>query len=113
MDRNKLIYISKLPQGPELIVQALCEQPPLSLSQLADHFEIRDLLATSGQNLTFMMSFLYYFGILTFAGHTTLGELAVTIPNLVVRKHYLERIKEVLLPEATQQNEAIRQVRHF
>jgi hypothetical protein len=113
MDRNKLVYIAKLPQGFELIVQALCEQTPLSLSQLADRFEITELLSTTDQNLTFMMSLLYYFGILTFAGHTQMGKLRLTIPNLVVKTLYVERLQEWLLPDSRSQQQMIQVVEHF
>jgi hypothetical protein len=46
-----------------------------------------------------MASFFYYFGILTMAGETDIGELVLKTPNLVTQGLYVERIREMLLPE--------------
>jgi len=45
----------------------------------------------------FIVSLLYYLGILTLNGETEFGELK--IPNLVVRKLYVELIFEMFLPK--------------
>ncbi len=46
----------------------------------------------------FLASLLYFFGVLTYSGRDPLGNLQLSIPNLVVRKLYIERIQEALLP---------------
>jgi len=56
----------------------------------------------------FVASLLYYFGILTLGSMTPFGELILTIPNLLIRKLYAERIKEMLLPEGKELNLARR-----
>ncbi len=105
MDRGKLTYISDLPSGEQVIVQALNEEPPLTLEQLAYGFGVEDMLYAP-KDVTFMISFLYFFGILTLAGENDEGELLFKIPNLVIRKLYVERLKERLLPQLTEQNQS-------
>jgi hypothetical protein len=108
MDRGKLTYISELPYGEQLIVQALNETSPLSLPLLANRFGVDEML-NAAKDTTFMVSLLYYLGILTLNGETAFGELRFKIPNLVVRKLYVERLGERLLPHK-QEREAIRLV---
>jgi len=71
-----------------------------ALTELADRFGIEDLLKVSQDN-QFMASLLDYFGVLTLAGETALGELQLPIPNLVVRKLYVESLLESFLPETS------------
>ena len=47
----------------------------------------------------------YYFGVLTLAGRNALGNLKLTIPNLVIRKLYVERLQEQLLPRYEDQEQ--------
>jgi len=105
MDRGKLTYISSLPSGEPVIVQALNENPPLSLTQLASGFGVEDMLYAI-KDTEFMVSLLYYFGILTLAGENEDGELVFKIPNLVIRKLYVEKLKQLLLPQLTDQNQS-------
>jgi hypothetical protein len=102
MDKGKLTYISDLPSGESVIVQALNEEPPLTLEQLAPGFGVADILSVP-QDETFMISLLYFFGILTLAGQNEDGELVFKIPNLVIRQLYAERLKELFLPALTDQ----------
>jgi hypothetical protein len=112
MDKGKLTYISDLPSGEQVIVQALNEEPLLTLEQLAYGFGVRDMLYTP-KDVTFMISFLYFFGVLTLAGENDDGELVFKIPNLVIRKQYVERLKERLLPVLTDQNQSRRLAKQF
>jgi len=104
MDLNKLTYLSRLPNGRTLIWQALNESPPLILSLLANRFGIDQMLKTT-QSTQFIVSLLYYLGILTLDGETALGKLRFKIPNLVVRKLYVEHLFESLLPQETKREE--------
>jgi len=108
MDLNKLTYLSRLPNGRAIIWQALNETPPLVLSLLANRFGIDQMLKTT-QSTQFIVSLLYYLGILTLDGETELGELRFKIPNLVVRKLYVEHLFEMLLPQDTER-EALREM---
>lgn len=98
MDRQKLAYVSRMRAGEGLILDALQEETPISVFQLADGFGLRELITTT-HDTTFMASLLYYLGVLTLGGRTTFGEPILRIPNLVVRKLYAERLRELLLPD--------------
>ena len=105
MDRSKLSYLSKLINGESIIFQGLNETPPLSGFELANRFGVHDMLRQNKDNL-FIISLLYYLGILTLNGETLLGELRFKIPNLVVRRLYVERLFEDLLPQNAERFEA-------
>ena len=101
MDLSKLTYLSRLPNGRAIIWQALNGTPPLALSSLANRFGIDQMLKITQSN-QFIISLLYYLGILTLGGKTDLEELCFQIPNLVVRKLYVEHLLEMLLPQETE-----------
>ncbi len=98
MDRGKLTYISGLPNGERLILDALDEKQPLSIVEMADRFGVEDML-TAVKDHVFMASLLYYFGILTLGGEAPFGKIILKPPNLVVRKLYMEKIQSMLLPD--------------
>ena len=98
MDRGKIAYIASLPHGGQMILDAVNADPPIVLPALADRFGVEDML-TAVKDAPFMASFLYYFGVLTFDGLTSAGRLILSIPNLVTRKLYVERIQDLLLPD--------------
>ena len=107
MDRGKMHYIARLPEGDRLIFDVLAEEAPVTIPELADRFGVEDMLYAP-KDTGFVASLLYYFGILTFGGVTPFGELILTIPNLVIRKLYAESIREMLLPDAQEANMARR-----
>jgi hypothetical protein len=111
MDGGKLTYISRLLNGESVIFQALNEKPPLSLKQLANRFGVNDMLNAMMKNTT--VSLLYFLGILTLNGETEIGELRFKIPNLVVRKLYVERLFEMFLPREAERAEASQIAKHF
>jgi hypothetical protein len=112
MDRGKIIYISQLPHGEQVLSNVLNEEEPLAIPQLASRFGINEIL-TATKDRPFMVSLLYYFGVLTFSGRTAGGELIFKIPNLVALKLYVERIREMLLPDFTTINQAQLVVEQF
>jgi Predicted AAA-ATPase len=97
MDRNKLTFLSHLPDGETVLFSALGEHPPLTIPELTDRFGIEEFLKPSLES-TLIISLLYYFGVLTFAGPPEIGRVVLTIPNLAVRKLYVEQLRERLLP---------------
>lgn len=107
MDRGKLACIATLPKGPELIRTTL-EHKPLSLNSLVQRFGIQDLLYGK-KDQAYMLSLLYFFGILTLQGTTSLGRLKLTIPNLVIKELYIEQWRDNLLP-TLDWNEEVRPV---
>lgn len=89
-DYQKISYISQLPKGEQVVLAALDEAEPLSVTALQDRFCIRQMVAESNTE-TFMASLLYYLGVLTLGGVTADGELILRIPNLVIQGLYAER----------------------
>ena len=109
MDRNRIHYVARLPHGPTLVTQALAAdadhpESAILIDQLADRFGVEMMLNTP-KDQTFLASLLYYFGVLTLAGRNEFGKLRLTIPNLVVRKLYVERLQEALLPNYEDQEQ--------
>jgi hypothetical protein len=98
MDRNKLSYLATLPRGSQMIVAALHDEPALGFSRLVNRFGVQDLL-TAPKDEAFMVSLLYYFGVLTLSGEVRLNKLRLRIPNLVIRKMYVEQLQALLLPD--------------
>ena len=103
MDRGKMHYIARLPEGDRLIFDALAEETPVTIPELADRFGVEDMLHAR-KDTAFVASLLYYFGILTLGGVSPFGKLILNIPNLVIRKLYAESIQETLLPDAKEAN---------
>ena len=110
MDKGKITYISLMPNGGQLIIDALDNNHQIVISELSDRFGVAEVLQTTKDN-QFMVSLLYYFGVLTFDGYDEGGDLILRIPNLVVQKLYVERIQEMLLPKS--KDEAGRVVKLF
>jgi len=91
----------------------LNEDQPLAIDKLSNRFGVRDILFAV-KDTTFITSLLYYFGVLTLMpGYTPFGELIFKIPNLVVRKLYVERLKEMALPNVDVLEESNRVIRIF
>ena len=97
MDRNRIQYVARLPHGETLVDRALNEREPLAVAQLVNRFGVQDML-TAPRNPDFLATLLYYFGVLTLAGRDAIGKLQLAIPNQVIRKLYVERLQEQMLP---------------
>ncbi len=105
MDAGKLEYIAQLPKGGQLLLNLMREDRRVLIDEPADRFGIREMLSDQSKNHVFMVSFLYYFGVLTIAEVIETGELALTVPNLVIKKLYVEKIQTMLLPEPGDQDD--------
>lgn len=105
-DYQKLVYISQRPNGEQLIAAALNELEPISIVALADRFGLRQMLADT-KTTTFLASLLYYLGALTLSGEIPEGKLVLRVPNLVMRKLYIERLRELVLPEVQNRIEGV------
>jgi len=112
MDRNRIQYVARLPHGETLINRALNPAEPLTISQLVNRFGVQDML-TAPKNPDFLATLLYYFGVLTLAGRDFMGRLQLTIPNQVIRKLYVERLQEQLLPAYGDQEQRQQVVERF
>ena len=105
MDAGKLEYIARLPKGGQMLLNLMREDRRLAITELADRFGIREMLTEGGKDNAFMASFLYYFGILTIDGLTGAGDVALSVPNLVIKKLYVEKIQVMLLPEPSDRDD--------
>jgi len=113
MDKNKIAYISRLPNGERVVMDALAEAEPINIPELVDRFGVEDMLSPA-KDETFLASLLYYFGVLTLTDkRTDMGKLIFRIPNLVIRKLYVERIRDTLLPEARDKDDSRRAAEAF
>lgn len=113
MDSNKIAYIAQLPQGEQVIEQTLNEANPLTIFELGDRFSLKEMLQEH-HDQTFMVSLLYYFGVITLTPERTISnKLTFRIPNLVIRKLYVERIHKMILPDFLSRQEADRIVENF
>ena len=112
MDAGKIRYIASLPNGEAIIRHILDEQAELSLDALEDRFGIEAVRELqSGEK--FMVSLLYYFGVLTITGRSVLGELVFSVPNLVIRSLYVEELRKRTLPDARETDTVRHMARAF
>ncbi|MBN1487711.1 MAG: AAA family ATPase [Anaerolineae bacterium] len=112
MDRGKIAYIAGLTHGAKVIAATLNPQDPPTLTRLARSFGVEDML-TQVKDMQFMVSLLYYFGVLTLDQINKFGELVFRIPNLVARKLYVEQLREHLLPEFSDRTTAAEAAREL
>ena len=112
MDRHRIQYVARLPHGEALVNRALNPAEPLAISQLVNRFGVQDML-TAPRTPDFLATLLYYFGVLTLAGRDAMGKLQLTIPNQVIRKLYVERLQEQLLPHYEEQEQRQQVVERF
>jgi len=104
-DRTKLEYLAQLTGGGQIVLDLMGEGARLQVERLANRFGMRDMLRDQSKDYTFMASLLYYFGVLSLEGRTPDGELLLRVPNLVIRKLYIEQIAEMLLPDPIRRDE--------
>jgi len=97
MDSNKIHYIAALADGREVIGKALDSTRALVIPQISERFGVHRML-TAPADQTFVASLLYYLGALTHTPCTNPGKVGLRIPNLVMRKLYLEEIQGTIIP---------------
>ena len=99
-DHSKLAYVASLPKGEEVILNIVDETAITAVQELEDRFGIQQMLAQSNTT-PYMLSLLYYLGVLTLTNEITpAGDQILRIPNLVMKRLYAERLREMLLPDA-------------
>lgn len=105
MDRTRIVYVSQLRGAEQIVESALAEQPPLTVATLAYRFGVAEMLE-SEKSRDFLTALLYYLGVLTVLGRNAEGKLVLKIPNLVIRRLYAERLRDLLLPDVRSQDAA-------
>ena len=99
VDESKLEYIAQIPRGRDLLMNLVQKDKDVVISDIEDRFGIKDMLTDKSKDNTFLVSFLYYFGVLTIAGDTEDLQIILKVPNLVMQSLYVERVQKMLLPE--------------
>ncbi len=99
VDESKLEYIAQISRGRDLLMNLVQKDQQVVISDIEDRFGIKDMLTDKSKDNTFLVSFLYYFGVLTIAGDTEDLQVILKVPNLVMKSLYVERIQKMLLPE--------------
>lgn len=98
-DHEKIAYVSRLPKGEKVILEIIDENEPPAIAELEDRFGVKQMLAESNTE-TFMLSLLYYLGVLTLDGTLSRrGKQILRVPNLVMQQLYADRLREMLLPQ--------------
>ena len=98
MDEGKLEYIGKEITGRQSIIDVLQKNTPIQIPDIEDRFTLSAMLDQSAQDHTFMVSYLYYFGMLTIVGQTPTRYLLLEPPNLVIKNLYVDQVLRFMLP---------------
>ena len=99
VDESKLEYIAQVPRGRDLLMNLVQKDKEVVISHIVDRFGVKEMLTDKSRDNSFLVSFLYYFGVLTIAGDTEDLKVILKIPNLIMKSLYVERIQKMLLPE--------------
>jgi hypothetical protein len=105
-DEAKMRYVTKISKGRQLILDIINERS-IIIPELEDRFGIQQMLSSKSKNLTFIASFLYYFGVVTMSGETFDGKIELKVPNLVTQGLYVRRIRQMLLPEPDDRDDGV------
>lgn len=97
MDAGRIRYIAALPNGHGVIEQIMDDEHPVSVQTLEIQFGVEKLREVQ-QDSRYLLSLMYFFGILTIHAISGLGNLVLGVPNLVIRALYVERLKRHALP---------------
>jgi len=104
-DQAKLAFLAETAAGTGLIEELTEGTGEIRIPQLLASFSLGDLTARLSEDAAAIASFLYYMGLLTLTEES--GRLR--IPNLVVKKLFLDRLLEIFLPSLAESS-AARQV---
>ena len=99
VDESKLAYISQIPMGRDLLVNMMDREHYVTVETISDRFGIREMMEEAGKDNAFLVSFLYFFGVLTLVGEDEGLNLRLKVPNLVMQSLYVERVQKMLLPD--------------
>ncbi len=108
-DQGKLAFLARTAAGTGVIEKLTEGVGEIEVPQLLGSFSLDDLTARLTQDPDAVASFLYYMGMLTLTD--TPGRLR--IPNLVVRRLFLDRLLEVFLPDLADSSQARRVAMRF
>ncbi len=99
VDDSKLEYIAKLPGGRQLVLSLAEKSAQVKVPRISRRFGLSEMLNASAKDISFLASFLYYFGMLNIDRIDVQGKLGLKVPNLVMQGLYVERVQQMLLPD--------------
>ncbi|MBF0377538.1 MAG: AAA family ATPase [Desulfamplus sp.] len=99
MEQAKLDYISKINGGRQLILDLMQDDHEVAIEEISQKFGIERMLSDKSHDKAFLVSFLYYFGVLTIAGQDIHAKTRFKVPNTVMKRLYIDQIHEMLLPQ--------------
>ena len=97
MDAARIRYLASQPSGTGVVERILDEESTITLDVLETRFGV-EKLADLQQDESYLLSLLYYFGVLTIVDTDILGKLTLGIPNLVTRALYVDELRQRILP---------------
>jgi hypothetical protein len=96
-DRGKLVFLARTAAGAGVIEKLAQGDGTIDITELHTSFSLDDLTIRLAKDRGSIASFLYYMGLLTL----TEAPYRLRIPNLVVRKVFLDRLLELFLPDVS------------
>ncbi|KPA11963.1 ATPase AAA [Candidatus Magnetomorum sp. HK-1] len=102
-DEEKLVFIKTMPGGEEILWQ-LIEGKNIYIPEIVRNFGLKKMLNAADQDNSFIAAYLWYGGVLSVKGETKKGKLLLNVPNLVIKKLYIEQSRSKLLPSAQLKN---------
>jgi hypothetical protein len=104
-DQEKLEFIKNMPGGEEVLWQLIAGKD-VQIPEIIDQFGLKSMLNGSEQDISFIVSYLWYGGVVSIKGETAFGDLKLNVPNLVIKKLYIDQYKTIILPTAQIKNES-------
>lgn len=102
IDETKLAFLSQSPAGEQLVSDLAESDGAIEILGLESQISVEDLLARLGDDRRFIASLFFYQGLLTLESSAQ----RLRIPNLVVKKLYLDRLLRLRLGGREDRNRA-------
>jgi len=104
-DEGRLEFISDLPGGKEVIME-LMQGKDIEDTEIIPRFGLRTMLDQKSKTHAFIVSYLYFMGMLTLSDSKSEHGYAVfSVPNPVVKKLYVSSIAQWLVPESRERDD--------
>lgn len=97
-DQDKLEYLQSVPEGKKLLWD-LIEERPVTISGIENKFGLKAMLSPATKDRRFLASFLWYSGVVSLTDGSIKNELILGVPNLVIKRLYMEQAQLSLLPK--------------
>lgn len=111
-DAGRIRYIAQLPKGAKVLEQIMDKENPPTIPYLENQFGIEQLDRLQNDN-RYMISLMYFFGILTIIDIVALGELQMGVPNKVIEALYVKQLLLQALPNPSDQQSVDQLAKQF